>query len=121
MLDTSRVAARLTAVRAFADRIGLRVQLETRLACLGRYAEPRRTLCTLFPDFEAYAFSFVMEAEIAGGGLGTWFKGRLTVHVPHDVRSPGAFPAFAVVVTPPLGWSIDPDPMRAARASRRHV
>lgn len=121
MLDTSRVAARLEAARAFADRIGLRVQLETRLAYLGWYAEPRRTLCTLFSDFEKHAFSFVMEAEIAGGGLAIWFKGRLTVHIPHDVQSPGAFPTFAVGVTPPLGWSIDPDPMRAARASRRHV
>jgi len=117
MLQTSRVSARLAEARAFADRIGLRVQLETRLAYLDRYADPRCTRCTLFPTFEEHSFSFVMEAEVVRG-LSIWFEGRLSFYSPHDVRSPGAFPEFAVVVTPPLGWSISPDPLGDARIRR---
>ncbi len=117
MLLTSHVTARLAAARAFAERIGLRLQLETCLAYLARYAAPRSTRCTLFLSFEEYSFSFVMEAEVARG-LAIWFEGRLSFHVPHDVESPGAFPKFAVVVTPPLGWSMYPDPIGSARIRR---
>ena len=116
MLDTSRVVARLEVVRTFADGLGLRVQFESRLAYLARYAAPRSTRCTLYPDFEEHAFRFTMETESPDDRWSLWFEGRVTPHVPHDVRSPGAFPKFAVVVTPPLGWSISPDPVGGARA-----
>jgi len=121
MLDTSRVAARLAEARTYADRIGLRVQLETHLAYLGRYAAPRRTRCTLRLSFEAHSFAFTMEAEATSGAWTFWFEGLLSFNVPHDMRSPGAFPAFATVVTPPLGWSVTPDPIAETRRPRRRA
>ena len=116
MLDTSRVAARLVLVRAFADRLGLRVQLESRLAYLAKYGEPRPTRCTLYPDLEEHSFLFMMETESAPGGWAHWFDGRLDFRAPHDAHPPEAAPKFAPSAKLALGWSIAPDPVADARA-----
>jgi len=107
MLDTSRVNARLTEARAFADTIGLRVQLEARLAFLDRYANPKRTRCVLFDDHAPHSFRFAMEREFGGcDHWMVWFEGGLIYHGPHDNHGSGAAPALAVTIQPTTGWWI---------------
>lgn len=105
MLETSRVTEMLEEARTYADKIGLRVQFEARLAYLDHYAEPKHTRCILFPDPAPFSFHFVMELELGNRSWMAWFEGRLIYHGPHDHGS-GAYPTLAVSVTPTLGWLI---------------
>jgi hypothetical protein len=95
MLETSRVTAELAAARAFADKVGLRVQLESRLAYLNRYAAPRSTRCVLSPDPAPYSFAFEMQRETRRDEWSPWFSGTLIYHGPRD-----GFDA------PAMGWTI---------------
>lgn len=106
MLDVSRVLPRLEAARAFADALGLRAQLEGRLAYLDRYAAPRRTRCTLYPDFAPHSFAFTMEVETKDGEWRTWFEGGVVYHGPHDGHGSGVHPTLAVTLDATEGWSI---------------
>jgi hypothetical protein len=105
MLETSRVTAQLEAARAFADKVGLRPQLETRLSYLERYAAPKRTRCMLAPDPAPYSFSFVMELD-RGAGWTHWFDGGLLYHAPHDGHGSGSMPTLSVTVSPTMGWAV---------------
>lgn len=105
MLETSRVAKQLEEARQFADRVGLRVQFETRLTYLDGYAAPKRTRCVLAPDPAPHSFSFVMELD-RGAGWTRWFSGGLLYHGPHDGHGSGHLPTLSVTVSPTMGWSI---------------
>ncbi len=106
MLDTSRVTNLLAEARAFADDLGLRQQLEAKLTYLDRYAAPRRTRCTLGPDFAPHSFTFVLEAENESGVYQTWFTGGLIYHGATDGKDTGALPALAVTLVDTVGWEI---------------
>jgi hypothetical protein len=106
MLETSRVTAELEAARAFADTIGLRVQLETRLAYLAAYAAPRRTRCVLYPDRAPYSFAFAMERETRRDEWSPWFRGALVYHGPSDRHGSGDEPTSSVTATPTMGWAV---------------
>ena len=105
MLETSRVAAQLERARAFADRIGLRPQLELHLAVLDRYAHPTPTRCVLLPDPALHSFHFVMEKE-KDGEWTTWFEGTLVYEGPRDDQGSDAHPEFPVRLYPKMGWTI---------------
>jgi len=64
MLNTDNVKEYLEEVRAFADKVGLREQLEDRLKYLDKYANGEnsnhKTECVLFKDFAPYSFEFVI-------------------------------------------------------------
>lgn len=106
MLETSRVTASLEAARAYADKVGLRTQLETKLAYLDRYAAPRRSRCVLSPDFAPHSFNFTMELETKDGEWTVWFEGGLVYHGPHDGHGSGALPTLTVSIDPAMGWQI---------------
>lgn len=95
MLETSRVTAELEAARAFADKVGLRTQLEGRLSYLDRYAAPRSTRCILSPDPAPYSFSFEMQRETRSDEWSPWFSGTLIYHGPRDGLD-----------APTMGWTI---------------
>jgi len=66
MLNTDNVKEYLEEVRAHADKIGLREQLESRLKYLDRYANQDnnfndKTECVLFKDFAPYSFEFLIK------------------------------------------------------------
>lgn len=105
MLETSRVTEQLEEARAFADKIGKRAQLETRLSYLDNYASPKRTRCVLAPDRAPYSFSFTMQLD-RGAGWTHWFNGGLLYHGPHDDHGSGSPPTLAVTVTPTTGWAV---------------
>ena len=107
MLLTWRAAPQHAEARAIADRIGLRIQLETCLAYLDRYADERPALCVLYPDPAPYSFQFVM-MELEWGETDAWvvwFEGRLVYRAPHDDH-PAAFPSLVEQLEPAMGWSI---------------
>ena len=109
MLDASQVETQLAEARAFADKIGLRDQLEDKLRCLDEYAEHGdrgRTCCTLYPDGAPHSFGFVMTLRGEGSIYKTWFNGGLLFHGPHDGGGSGAAPTYAVCLQPTVGWSI---------------
>lgn len=106
MLDTTRVVAPLAAARAYADKVGLRIQLEERLTYLERYAAPRPTRCTLRPDFAPYSFALAMEVRGKDGEWHLMFEGGLLYHGPHDGHGSGLYPTLSVTTTPTLGWSL---------------
>jgi hypothetical protein len=66
----------LTEVRAFADRVGLRKDLEENLKYLDEYAEvdgdgnrdKGKTKCHLGKDFAPYSFIFSLERRRENGG-----------------------------------------------------
>lgn len=67
MLNTSKVESYLAEVRAFADKVGKREQLEAKLKYLDEYAngaspaDNPKTECVLMKDFAPYSFYFVMQ------------------------------------------------------------
>ncbi len=108
MLDTSQVEDRLAEARAFADRIGMRQQLEEQLQFLDEYAEHGdrgKTCCRLYGDGAPYSFGFVMTARCAGGVMKNWFNGALLFHGPHDRGGDGGAPTYSVCLQPTVGWS----------------
>lgn len=64
MLDTSNCDEYLTEVRAFADKVGKREQLEKQLTYLAEYANHKtdnhKTKCVLRKDFAPYSFEFAV-------------------------------------------------------------
>ena len=106
MLETSRVTRQLEEAREFADKVGLRPQLETRLTYLDNYASPKRTRCMLAPDPAPYSFSFVMEIDRGNGVWTPWFQGGLLYHGPHDGHGSGSTPTLAATVSPTMGWAV---------------
>lgn len=103
MLETSRVTQQLEEVREFASKIGLRSELEERLAYLGTYAEPRRARCVLHPDPAPYSFSFAMERQTRRDEWSPWFSGKLLFHVGGDVEPAGPSPPTPATTT---GWTV---------------
>ena len=96
-------------VVAFADRVGLREQLEDKLRYLDQYAEHGdrgKTRCRLFSDHAPQSFGFVLEMRGDDGEYAPWFVGGLIFHGPHDNGGDGSHPTLAVCVTPTLGWQI---------------
>ena len=96
-------------VLAFADKVGLRHQLDEQLEFLGTYAQHDgrdRTRCRLFKDFAPYSFEFLMEIRDGEDQYRRWFVGGLIFHGPHDNGGDGGFPTLAVSLTPTTGWSV---------------
>lgn len=106
MLDTSRVTEELRAARAYADSIGLRAQLEVRLAFLDTYASPRHTRCTLFPYPAPYSFSFAMERETRSDEWSPWFDGVVIYHGAHDGYGSHPYPPFPAPASRTIGWTV---------------
>ena len=98
----------LDLVRAFADSIGLRSQLDEKLRFLDEYGEhgSRRTRCRLVRDSAPYSFYFVMERRNPEGAYEPWFNGGLIYHGRHDNGGDGSFPTLSVTMIPTHGWSI---------------
>lgn len=108
MLDTTGVEQRLANVRAFADRIGMRANLEDQLRILDEYAENGdrgKTCCRLYADFAPHSFGFLMQARFAGGILRNWFNGALVFDGPHDGGGDGGGPTYSVCLQPTVGWT----------------
>ncbi|MBN1772543.1 MAG: DUF4120 family protein [Deltaproteobacteria bacterium] len=109
MLDTTEVETRLAEARAFADKVGLRENLEDQLRYLDEYAEHGdrgKTCCRLYRDSAPQSFGFVMTVRREGGIYKTWFNGGLIFHGPHDGGGDGGEPTLAVCLTPTTGWAI---------------
>jgi len=102
MLETSRVTKQLEEAREFASKIGLRAELEERLAYLGTYAEPRRARCVLYPDSAPYSLSFAMERHTRRDEWSPWFKGTLLFH------GSGNLDGSEATMTPAttMGWTV---------------
>ena len=96
-------------VCAFADRVGLRDQLDEKLRYLDEYAEHGdrgKTRCQLNSDFAPYSWGFVLERRADDGEYHHWFTGGLIFHGPHDAGGSGSYPTLAVTLSPITGWSI---------------
>lgn len=108
MLDTEDITEYLEEVRKFADKVGLREQLEEKLEYLGTYAEYLDTKCYLGKDFAPYSFSFTMMRRDKGSeeDYQYWFNGGCIFHGPHDNGGDGGAPTFSVNLNPHHGWSI---------------
>jgi hypothetical protein len=115
MLDTSRVTEELRAARAYADSIGLCVQLEVRLALLDTYALPTPTRCVLYPHPAPYSFSFAMRRETRSGEWSPWFDGAVLYHGAHDRYGKHPYPPFPSPADKTLGWTIYRCPLRIPR------
>ena len=97
------------AVLTFAEKAGLRQQLEEKLQYLATYAEHGergKTQCTLRRDFAPYSFEFVIERRDADGQYQPWFVGGLIYHGTHDNGGDGSYPSLAVTLQPVNGWSV---------------
>lgn len=97
-------------VLAFADKVGLRKQLDEKLKYLDEYAEHGdrgKSRCHLSKDFAPYSWGFVIEVRGADGEYRHWFTGGLLFHGPHDNGGDGSFPTLAVTIGGAVhGWSI---------------
>jgi hypothetical protein len=109
MLDATQVEARVAEAREFAERIGLRENLERQLRYLDEYAEHGdrgKTRCALYPDGAPYSFGFTMKMRTKDGAYRTWFNGGMLFHGPHDGGGDGGGPTYAVCLQPTIGWTI---------------
>jgi hypothetical protein len=94
----------LAEVRAFADKIGKRDDLERSLERLGGYRDvPVR--CRLFRDFAPYSFGFVVEF-LRGDKWVFGYNGGLIYHGAHDRGGDGGAPTFSVNLVPADGWRV---------------
>jgi len=96
-------------VLAFADKVGLRAQLDEKLKCLDEYAEHGdrgKTRCHLSPDLAPHSFGFVIERRVDDDDYQPWFVGGLILHGAHDNSGDGSFPTLAVSMNPTVGWQI---------------
>jgi hypothetical protein len=97
----------LKQVEAFAEKVGLREQLDEKLKYLGGYAGGVNTRCTLYKDFAPASFEFVMERrDCVHTPWKRWFNGGLIYHGPHDGFGSGGAPTFSVSLSPEHGWQI---------------
>lgn len=100
-----RTEGHLEEVRAFAEKVGKRDQLENRLAYLGNYSqEPTR--CLLFKDWAPQSFAFQMQTKNKNGEWQHWFHGGLIFHGSHDGYGSGGMPTLSCCLTPTDGWSV---------------
>ena len=111
MLVTTEIEKYLEEVRAFADKVGKRENLEDKLKYLGNYAcngdRPQDyTRCILSKDYAPYSFYFVMQVKEKDGSYKFWFNGGLIFHGQHDGGGNGGAPTFSVCLTPTDGWAI---------------
>ena len=95
-------------VMAFAEKVGLREQLQSKLDYLATYAEHGdvgKTRCLLYRDWAPQSFAFVIQLR-ENDGYKNWFNGGLIFHGAHDNGGDGSFPTLSVCVNPTDGWSI---------------
>ena len=96
-------------VLTFADKAGLREQLDANLRFLDEYAEHGdrgKSRCRLYPDGAPYSFGFVLERRLDDGEYEHWFTSGLIFHGSHDGGGSGSYPTLAVCLTPTNGWQI---------------
>jgi len=101
--------AHFESVLAFANKVGLRAQLDDKLKFLDEYAEHGergKTRCRIYRDFAPYSFAFLIEQRNGNGGYQAWFNGGLLFHGAHDNGGDGSFPTLAVCLNPSVGWQI---------------
>jgi hypothetical protein len=92
----------LASVRTFADKIGLRDQLEEQLKYLDGFGGDRdRSRCRLFKDFAPYSFEFLIERRSPEGEYHRWINGGLIFNA-----GDGSFPTLSVSLSPTTGWSV---------------
>jgi len=97
-------------VLAFAEKAGLRKQLDEKLEYLATYAEhggPIKTRCLLHADWAPYSFAFSM--QVLGekdDDYRHWFSGGLIFHGSHDNGGDGSFPTLSVSLCPCVGWQV---------------
>ena len=94
----------LSEVRAFADEVGLRDQLEKKLQYLEEYAPG--IICKLYPDFAPNSFFFVLGRETERGVWNVCLNGGLIFHGLYDRGGDGGAPTFSTCMTPTSGWAI---------------
>lgn len=94
----------LEQVRAYAETVQLREQLEEKLAYLRDYRDDT-VRCQLFKDFAPQSFYFVMEIK-KDGKWEQFFNGGLIFHGVHDRGGDGGAPTFSVNMSPTTAWSI---------------
>ena len=98
----------LNSVKEFADKIGMRKQLEEKLSYLDTYADHNKeglTRCILWQDFAPQSFNFLIQKK-NGNDWVRWFNGGLIFHGAHDGGGNGGAPTFSVNLTPMNGWQI---------------
>lgn len=99
----------LEKVRAFADSIGLRDQLEGKLSYLNTYGggEGREdyTRCILYWDFAPHSFFFNLLWTEEGKEPVLWFNGGLIYQGP-DAPANGGAPSFTVSLAEGHGWFV---------------
>jgi hypothetical protein len=92
-------------VLAYAEKIGMKQQLDGRLNYLDTYADGE-TCCHLGKDFAPYSYFFTMDKRQPDGSYKTWFSGGLIFHGKHDNGGDGSFPTLSVCLAHMDGWSI---------------
>ena len=106
MLETGHVEAELAAARKFADAIGRRAQLESKLRYLAKYASPRPTRCTLSADYAPFSFHYVMEIQLVNGVWSIWFVGNLVYRPAPEGSDVSALPTPRDAYAPMNGWTV---------------
>lgn len=101
----------LEEVRQFADKAGLRADLEAILARLASWGHTDKSRCVLLKDFAPMSFAFHIERLMEDGTYKFNFNGGLIYHGPHDGFGDGSAPSFSVdlgsIFGPQKpGWSI---------------
>lgn len=91
----------LAVVRAFADRIDQRLQLEEKLNDLTAYL-PDNWIVELYKDFAPFSFFWTQTGPTGEGGL----IGGLIYHGEHDGGGNGGAPTFSVNLDYSDGWRI---------------
>jgi hypothetical protein len=97
---------RLAEVRAYADSIGERDQLEEQLAYLAEF-RGGECVCELQTDFAPYSFYFVLYGPVGPTGeREVWMNGGLIHHAAHSNGVGG--PEYSVTLTPQSRphWSV---------------
>lgn len=102
----------LDEVRAFADSIKMREQLEEQLTYLANYAcrpdgDTEKTRAILTKDFAPYSFNVVIEERPSPDAEYTyWLNGGLIFHGPHGGHGSGGAPTYSTCLEPTRGWAM---------------
>jgi len=91
----------LDKVREFADKIGMREQLEDKLDQLDMWFGKRLT-ANLYRDFAPHSFYWELLTDDGKRVM----NGGLIFHGQHDQGGDGGAPTFSVCLEPTNGWSI---------------
>jgi hypothetical protein len=97
----------LAKVRAFADSLGLRDQLEKQFDYLSTYASnggTKENVCIIGKDFAPHSFAFAIY-QIRDGERRYWFNGGLIYQGP-DSPADGGAPSFTVSLAEGRGWFV---------------